>query len=58
MEVNTKVSYVSYSDIDPKCLSCVYFMDASGIQIWCDKKKDQTMPNKACKKYKKGVKND
>lgn len=46
---------ISYSPIlDPKCLSCKFFMYAPALQIWCDKLGiNENMPHKACDKYKK-----
>ena len=38
---------------DPKCLSCKYYCDATGIQIWCDKLGiGESMPVKSCEYYK------
>jgi hypothetical protein len=37
---------------DIKCLSCKFYMDASALQIWCDKNNQNDMPKKSCNKYK------
>lgn len=42
-------------DIDPKCLSCKFFMNAPALQIWCSKLGvDYDMPTKSCDKYRRG----
>ena len=55
MKNKTEIREMHYDpNIDPKCLSCKFFMNAPALQIWCDKLGvREDMPTKSCNKYKK-----